>query len=109
MAALRRLHSGLRRHVITVEDGATLRKIEFWGENNVVSVPANLVIQQKNVGHGNQIIPRGAEWADPNNEFTYLKMIDDPRSRRLQRPVCATSPELHRCFTDLGVFRARGS
>ena len=52
-------------NTITVEDGATLRKIEFWGENNVVSVPANLVIGQSSVGDGNQIIPRGEDWAAP--------------------------------------------
>lgn len=35
------------------EEGTTLGKIEIWGENNVISVPAVLYVRDSRVGHGN--------------------------------------------------------
>lgn len=44
---------------VYVEDRVTLGKVEIWGQNNVVEVPARLNVRSSIVGKGSVIIRRG--------------------------------------------------
>jgi hypothetical protein len=50
---------------IHVEDRVPVGKIEIWGENNEVSIPAYLRVRDAIVGKGNKIIRRGPEAVQP--------------------------------------------
>lgn len=44
---------------VYVEDRVTLGKVEVWGENNIIEVPARLRVRSSLVGRGSVIVRRG--------------------------------------------------
>ncbi len=44
------------RNQIKFDAGCTLGKVEIWGEENTITVPAYLVIRRSIIGHGNTIV-----------------------------------------------------
>jgi hypothetical protein len=52
-------------NTFVVEEGATLGKIEIWGQNNTVSIPDQLMVRESVIGEGSQIIRRSGEF-DPS-------------------------------------------
>lgn len=47
---------------IIVEDDASLAKIEVWGSNNTISLPANMHPKYRNVGDNNRVLNRASPW-----------------------------------------------
>lgn len=77
---------------ITVEEGAVVNKVEFWGHGNVVSIPEYLRLRSDEMGT-NQIIRRPRERRVTGDWPPPVATPDEYTATSPRRPVSEPEPE----------------